>query len=154
MPGNQIRQPRSLTERDCRLPPSEPTHGQALLRAKGHIEHEISLDERLRIPEDLAIIGCGNLHYDDALRVPLSSVDQQSRRIGEEAARTFRILNSKKAGKPERVLLDPQLIVRRLNAAPRSEAYQLTSNAQVNLDPKQRELQHSFGLRVGNDFKP
>lgn len=154
MPGNQIRQQRSLTARDCRLRPSEPTHRQALLRAKGHIEHEISLDERLRIPEDLAIIGCGNLHYDDALRVPLSSVDQQSRRIGEEAARTLRILNSKKAGKPEQVLLEPQLIVRRLNAAPRSEACQLTSNARVKLNPKQRELQHSFGLRVGNDFKP
>ena len=72
-----------------------------------------ALDEGLRIPEDLAIIGCGNLHYDDALRVPLSSVNQQSRRIGEEAARiTLRILNSKTAAKPERVFLEPQLIVR------------------------------------------
>ena len=72
-----------------------------------------ALDEGLRIPEDLAIIGCGNLHYDDALRVPLSSIDQQTRRIGEEAARiTLRILNSKTAAKPERVLLEPQLIVR------------------------------------------
>lgn len=72
-----------------------------------------ALDEGLRIPEDLAIIGCGNLHYDDALRVPLSSIDQQSRRIGEEAARiTLRILNSKRADKPERILLEPQLIVR------------------------------------------
>ena len=72
-----------------------------------------ALDEGLRIPEDLAIIGCGNLHYDDALRVPLSSIDQQSRRIGEEAGRiTLQILNSKTAGKPERVLLEPHLIVR------------------------------------------
>lgn len=72
-----------------------------------------ALDEGLRIPEDLAIIGCGNLHYDDALRVPLSSVDQQSRRIGEEAARiTLRILNSKTTCTPEKVLLEPQLIVR------------------------------------------
>lgn len=72
-----------------------------------------ALDEGLRIPEDLAIIGCGNLHYDDALRVPLSSVDQQSRQIGEEAARiTLAILSSKTARKPERVLLEPQLVVR------------------------------------------
>jgi len=72
-----------------------------------------ALDAGLRIPEDLAIIGCGSLHYDNALRVPLSTIDQQSRRIGEEAARiTLRILNSKTAGKPERVLLEPQLIVR------------------------------------------
>jgi LacI family transcriptional regulator len=72
-----------------------------------------ALDEGLRIPEDLAIIGCGNLHYDDALRVPLSSVDQQSRRMGEEAARiTLGILNSKTVRKPEKVLLEPQLVAR------------------------------------------
>ena len=72
-----------------------------------------ALDEGLRIPEDLAIIGCGNLHYDDALRVPLSSIDQQSRRLGEEAGRiTLGILNSKTARKPESVLLEPQLIAR------------------------------------------
>ena len=45
-----------------------------------------ALDQGLRIPEDIAVIGCGNLHYDDSLRVPLSSIDQHSRRIGEEAA--------------------------------------------------------------------
>src|SRR5689334_5198437 len=41
MPGNRILRQRSLMARDCRLRPSEPTHGQALLRAKGHIEHEL-----------------------------------------------------------------------------------------------------------------
>jgi len=72
-----------------------------------------ALDEGLKIPEELAIIGCGNLHYDDALRVPLSSIDQQSRRIGEEAARiTLGILNSKTTRKPEKVFLEPQLVVR------------------------------------------
>jgi len=72
-----------------------------------------ALDQGLRIPEDLAIIGCGNLHYDDALRIPLSSIDQQSHRIGEEAARiALRMLNSKATGKPENVLLEPRLIAR------------------------------------------
>lgn len=72
-----------------------------------------ALDQGLRIPDDIAIIGCGNLHYDDSLRVPLSSVDQHSRRIGEEAARlTLRILNSKIPPKPETVVLQPELIVR------------------------------------------
>lgn len=72
-----------------------------------------ALDQGLRIPDDIAIIGCGNLHYDDSLRVPLSSVDQHSRRIGEEAARlTLRILNSKIPPKPETVVLQPKLIVR------------------------------------------
>ena len=73
-----------------------------------------ALDHELRIPEDIAVIGCGNLHYDDSLRVPLSSIDQRSRRIGEEAARvTLAILNSKLPPKPETVVLHPELVVRR-----------------------------------------
>jgi LacI family transcriptional regulator len=73
-----------------------------------------ALDHGIRIPEDVAVIGCGNLHYDDSLRVPLSSIDQQSRHIGEEAARiALGILNSKVPPKAEAVVLQPELIVRR-----------------------------------------
>jgi len=72
-----------------------------------------ALDHGLRIPEDLAVIGCGNLHYDDSLRIPLSSIDQHSRQIGEEAARiALGILNSKVAPKPRTVVLQPKVIVR------------------------------------------
>lgn len=72
-----------------------------------------ALDQGIRIPDDLAVIGCGNLHYDDSLRVPLSSIDQHSRRIGEEAARiSLGILKSKAAPKPEAVVLQPELVVR------------------------------------------
>lgn len=73
-----------------------------------------ALDHGVRIPQDLAMIGCGNLHYDDSLRVPLSSIDQDSQRIGAEAARiTLGILNSKVRPKREVIVLQPQLIVRR-----------------------------------------
>ena len=72
-----------------------------------------ALDQGIRIPEDLAVIGCGNLHYDDSLRVPLSSIDQHSRQIGEQAARlTLAILHSKPTPKPETVVLQPELVVR------------------------------------------
>ena len=72
-----------------------------------------ALDQGLRIPEDIAFVGCGNLHYDDSLRVPLSSIDQHSRRIGEEAARiALAILKSKMPPKPETVVLQPELIMR------------------------------------------
>jgi LacI family transcriptional regulator len=71
------------------------------------------LDRGLRIPQDVAVIGCGNLHYDDCLRVPLSSIDQHSRQIGEEAARVaLGILYSKIPPKPETIVLRPELIVR------------------------------------------
>jgi LacI family transcriptional regulator len=79
--------------------------------AMGAIEY--ALEAGLRVPEDVAIIGCGNLHYDTSLRVPLSSIDQHSRIIGEEAARlTLGILKSKVSPPPENVILEPELIVR------------------------------------------
>jgi LacI family transcriptional regulator len=72
-----------------------------------------ALDQGLRIPQDIAVIGCGNLHYDDSLRVPLSSIDQHSKRIGEEAARiALATLSSKVPPKPETVVLQPELIMR------------------------------------------
>ena len=73
-----------------------------------------ALDQGLHIPEDIAVIGCGNLHYDDALSVPLSSVDQHSWRIGQEAARiALAILSSKVPPKNEIVILQPELSIRR-----------------------------------------
>jgi LacI family transcriptional regulator len=72
-----------------------------------------ALDHGVRIPEDLAVVGCGNLHYDDSLRVPLSSIDQHSRKIGEDAARiALRILNLKVPPKPQTLVLQPELVVR------------------------------------------
>ena len=72
-----------------------------------------ALDHGVRIPEDLSIVGCGNLHYDDSLRVPLSSIDQHSRKIGEEAARiALGILNLKVPPKPQTLVLQPELVVR------------------------------------------
>ena len=45
-----------------------------------------ALKRSVRVPEDLAVIGCGNLHSDDIVRVPLSSIDQRSREIGARTA--------------------------------------------------------------------
>ena len=67
----------------------------------------------LRIPEDIALIGCGNLHYDDLLKVPLSSIDQQTTAIGEIAGRIALDMIGKKGNRPaENVVLQPSLIVR------------------------------------------
>ena len=81
------------------------------------------LDEGLRIPEDIALMGCGNLNYDDTLRVALSSVDQRSRQIGEETARVaLGILTSKKPPAVENVILQPQLIARASTQRPEKSA--------------------------------
>lgn len=72
-----------------------------------------TLEAGLRIPEDMAIIGCGNVHYDESLRVPLSSIDQQSAIIGQKAARlTLHLIGAKAPVRPKSILLEPKLVAR------------------------------------------
>ena len=71
------------------------------------------LEAGLRIPEDIAIVGCGNSHYDDFLRVPLTSIDQKSDAIGKKAGELALSLINSKAPTPQTFLLSPELIVRK-----------------------------------------
>ena len=67
----------------------------------------------LRVPQDIAIIGCGNLHFDKSLRVPLSSIDQQSAAIGERAGKLLlSIIGAKVAPQPKSIILEPSLVTR------------------------------------------
>jgi len=67
----------------------------------------------LQIPRDLAVIGCGNFHYDDTLRVTLSSVDQGTAIMGRRLADlVLRIVESKGNLRPTRIVLKPRVIVR------------------------------------------
>ena len=59
------------------------------------------LEAGLRVPEDIAVIGCGNVHYDSSLRVPLSSIDQQSSAIGEHAATPCPVPDGREDAAPE-----------------------------------------------------
>jgi len=71
------------------------------------------LEAGLRVPGDIAVIGSGNLHYDTELRVPLSSIDQQTDTIGERAARlTLSLLESKAQPRSRSIILQPELVVR------------------------------------------
>jgi LacI family transcriptional regulator len=71
------------------------------------------LDAGLRIPEDIAVVGCGNVLYSDFLRVPLTSVDQDSAAIGRHAAELALSLAGAKAPlRPRTVLVTPKLVVR------------------------------------------
>jgi LacI family transcriptional regulator len=67
----------------------------------------------LRIPEDIAVIGCGNLNYNDWLRVPLSSIDQHSALIGKNAGElVLSLIESKQNVRPRSQILAPVLVVR------------------------------------------
>jgi LacI family transcriptional regulator len=71
------------------------------------------LEAGLRVPNDIAIIGAGNVHYSDLLRVPLSTIDQSSSAIGETAAELLvSCIESKTPVPAKRILIAPQLIVR------------------------------------------
>jgi LacI family transcriptional regulator len=71
------------------------------------------LEAGLRVPEDIAVIGCGNVRYAGLLRVPLSSIDQASGSIGERAARlVLALIENKRAARPRTVLLKPRLVAR------------------------------------------
>lgn len=74
---------------------------------------EAILEAGLRIPEDIALIGCGNLHYSRLLKVPLSSIDQNSQGIGERTAEILlNIFQSKNPPPLRSVILEPSLQAR------------------------------------------
>jgi LacI family transcriptional regulator len=67
----------------------------------------------LRVPEDIAIVGCGNVRYAGFLRVPLTTIDQQSEEIGDRSAKlALAQIEAKGAARPKTILLEPNLIVR------------------------------------------
>ncbi len=67
----------------------------------------------LRIPDDIAVVGCGNLPYGDLLRVPLTSVDQGSENIGKLAATlALQLAASKSRPAPKSHLIPPRIVVR------------------------------------------
>jgi LacI family transcriptional regulator len=78
------------------------------------------LDAGLRVPEDIAVIGSGNLHYDTELRVPLSSIDQRTELIGERAAKlALSLLESKTQPRTKKVIVQPEMVARASTARAR-----------------------------------
>jgi LacI family transcriptional regulator len=72
------------------------------------------LEAGWRIPEDVAVIGCGNISYSDFLRVPLSSIDQSGEEIGQRAATlALKLARNKQTRiKPRAELMTPRLVAR------------------------------------------
>jgi LacI family transcriptional regulator len=83
---------------------NDPTAGGAM---------KAILDAGLRIPDDIALVGAGNVAYAELLRVPLTSVDQNSQAIGDKAARVvLKLIGTKEPQRPRSLILTPKLIVR------------------------------------------
>jgi LacI family transcriptional regulator len=77
---------------------------------------EATLQAGLRVPEDVAIVGCGNFRYADYLRVPLSSVDHGTAELGRIAGELALELSEKPGQESRSVLVEPKLVVRRSSA--------------------------------------
>jgi LacI family transcriptional regulator len=71
------------------------------------------LEAGLRIPQDIAIVGCGNVQYAPMLRVPLTSVDQDSATLAERAAKlAISLVGKKDHVRPRSIFTKPKLVVR------------------------------------------
>ncbi|MEO6922948.1 MAG: LacI family DNA-binding transcriptional regulator [Bryocella sp.] len=69
----------------------------------------------LRVPEDIAFIGCGNLRYDDYLQVPLSSVEHNTAELGRIAGE-FALELSRNPTQPSRQFLLPSRVIVRTSS--------------------------------------
>jgi LacI family transcriptional regulator len=76
------------------------------------------LEAGLEVPYDLEVVGAGNLHYSDILRVPLSTIDLNSALVGERAAELLlRLKASDQPLPPEKILIPSELIPRESSKA-------------------------------------
>jgi len=73
----------------------------------------------LSIPDDISIVGCGNIQHAPYTRVPLTSVDQNTVLLGHSAAR-LAMANIERGARvttdPQEVIIDPLLVVRQSTA--------------------------------------
>jgi len=68
----------------------------------------------IRVPEDVAIVGAGSIHYGDMLRVPLTTVSWSTLEMGQSAAQLLlETIDEKSTNKAKQVVVKPSLVVRR-----------------------------------------
>jgi LacI family transcriptional regulator len=71
------------------------------------------LEAGLKLPQDIAVVGAGNVRYSDVLSVPLTTIDQGTCRIGTLAAELLLArIGSKRPVRPQRILIPPKLVER------------------------------------------
>jgi LacI family transcriptional regulator len=67
----------------------------------------------LKVPDDVAFVGAGSIHYGDMLRVPLTTVTWSKAEMGQAAASLLLELIDKKKGRRHRtVTVPPELVIR------------------------------------------
>ena len=71
------------------------------------------LEAGLKLPEDIAVVGAGNVRYSDLLSVPLTTIDQGTCQIGTLAAELLMArIGAKGEIRPQKILIPPKLVER------------------------------------------
>ncbi len=78
---------------------------------------QAALETGLSIPGDIAFVGCGNVRYSSYLRVPLSSIDQSTGMLGEQAGALALELIRDRAAQAKHIRIEPKLIIRASSVA-------------------------------------
>jgi LacI family transcriptional regulator len=70
-------------------------------------------DAGLRVPDDIAVVGAGDVAYSDLIRVPLTTVRWSKRDVGRLAAELILDqIGTPGKGRPRRVIIPPELVIR------------------------------------------
>jgi len=73
----------------------------------------------LRVPEDVAVVGAGDIALGDLLRVPLTTVSWSREELGKQAAELILDrIGPQPAEKFRRVVIPPRLVIRRSSGGP------------------------------------
>ena len=76
-------------------------------------------DAGLRVPEDVAVVGAGDIAHGDVLRVPLTTVSWSRQELGRRAAELLLDqIENRPRGPFKRVIVPPELIVRGSSRGP------------------------------------
>lgn len=87
-------------------------------RVAGELMH-LFLARRIRIPEDIRLVGIDDVRYASLLPVPLTTVRQPARQIGEAALHTMLDRIAMPHQPPREILLDGELVIRQSCGADR-----------------------------------
>jgi LacI family transcriptional regulator len=72
----------------------------------------LSMNDSLRMPEDIALIGYDDIDFASTAVVPLSSIRQPSRQIGERAVELLLTHAENPDSEPQQVVFQPELKAR------------------------------------------
>lgn len=78
---------------------------------------QAAMEAGLSIPQEVAFVGCGNLRYARYLKIPLTSIDQSTARIGAMVGELAISLARMPHQPPQVKLLEPTLVVRQSSVA-------------------------------------